>query len=1345
MRCPRYLSTLAALALVPYAFAANAAWNVDADGVWSDAANWNPAAAPGTPSGTTSSDIATFGAALTAPRVVTVDANRNIGGVTFNQTTSFSYTLSGGPLLISNGGTVQNTNSSGTQTIAITAPIVLQGDGGTVTLNGNGTSTSTKMVIGDISGASTSGNTTTLRLIGFNTNANAVNSVTGVISDGTAGGKLALNKGGSGTWILNNANSTYSGGTTMITGGGALSVGASSVPTSGPVTSGPLGVGPIVFGAGILQPGASITLGNAISVPAGANTNVRATASGGITLTGPVTGTGTFTNSHTTSSSVIVQGDISGFAGTFAHTTNNNSGAGNVLVFNGATEQSQDGSNARFVLSCVTTGTKGLFVGNAAATTFKMGELSGAAGRIVPNLAGVTLQVGALNTVPAAAFSGAITGTLSLEKVGTGTLSLAGVNPYNGATTVSAGTLRVTSTGSLTLSSVTAASGATLGGEGTLAQPLTLADGASLAIDPTTATSALSANGGVVLNGSVFLDLENASATTGAGQSALALNYAGTAPSAGSFNLSRLRNGSVSTATAGQVNVTFDTKSLVWSGQSSAWALGEAGNWNSGTDSFYQGDAVIFDDSGANKNVTLSGNLSPASVTFDNSTGNDYVLSGTGRLVGGAILTKTGTGSVTLSSAQSFSGATHINAGTLVLSSANTSTGAISVGGTLQLRNSASAASASALNLNNGGTLQLRADADTSFALPALTLASGGNATIDLAPATSASNRTLTVGALAFSGEGAVNSVVNATGSDGYSLSLGSLAITNTATSGTNRTRLFLRANSAPITVTGTITASSTTGHDVGLVLDGTHAGSRLQSRLGNGGTGWTFLNKAGEGTWTLSGTGSNYSGATTISAGGGNLRVETTSAISTASAVQFDKTGTTTGTLQLNVSGTPTFTQAMNSLSSSTFGAGGSATIQNMQGDTTLSGNLTITGTGGSSMNIQSDAGGSLKLTGTLRNNVASSNRLFDLGGTGNGEVSGTITDGSNTAAVTSLMKEGSGTWTITGAANTYSGNTTVNGGTLAVTGTGTLGTGAFILGNGATLDVSGLTASNFTVPAGLSGSGLLKATGKSIQINGAYAPLAITITGTVTLDGSSTSTFIADSSSATRSTTVVTGSLANSGTLTIAHAPGFTFAGGENFDFVDATGGITPGYTSVTIDTTPLAQSSTGVWTGTDGILSYTYTESTGVLQVQGTTTVSPIQAWRNVHFPSAGNDGTGIGANNADPDGDGLSNLLEYATNTHPTTANSTPVTVSSVGGRLALNFVRISDPSLTYTVQGSNDLTTWGTVTPSSGTNPMPGFTGGNPSVVETQNVQVVDSVLLSSQPRRFLRLQVDIAP
>lgn len=76
----------------------------------------------------------------------------------------------------------------------------------------------------------------------------------------------------------------------------------------------------------------------------------------------------------------------------------------------------------------------------------------------------------------------------ALVKAGPGTMLLAGSHAYTGATSVSAGTLRVT--GSLGTGPVTVATGATLGGNGTIGGSLTLASGAihalELASTPTT-------------------------------------------------------------------------------------------------------------------------------------------------------------------------------------------------------------------------------------------------------------------------------------------------------------------------------------------------------------------------------------------------------------------------------------------------------------------------------------------------------------------------------------------------------------------------------------------------------------------------------------------------------------------------------------------------------------------------------------------------------------------------------------------------------------------------------------------------------------------------------------------
>ena len=111
------------------------------------------------------------------------------------------------------------------------------------------------------------------------------------------------------------------------------------------------------------------------------------------------------------------------------------------------------------------------------------------------------------------------------------------------------------------------------------------------------------------------------------------------------------------------MNLTFDTKALTWSGVSPAWDINAASNWNAGADTFFQGDAVTFDDSGATKAVALNAAVAPGSITFNNSTGNDYSFNGTGGIA--SSITKNGTGSVILSTANPLTGPTTINAGAI--------------------------------------------------------------------------------------------------------------------------------------------------------------------------------------------------------------------------------------------------------------------------------------------------------------------------------------------------------------------------------------------------------------------------------------------------------------------------------------------------------------------------------------------------------------------------------------------------------------------------------------------------------------------------------------------------------
>jgi len=196
--------------------AASSSWNVDANGNWNTNINWT-ADVPGL-SFTTNTDVATFALTLTSARTVTVDANRNIGGITFGNISTNGYTLSGGTLGLNSGGVIQTIAGTGVHQDKVNTSLTIQGDGGTATFRNN--SASAGLIIGGaVSGASSSGNTTILTLDGSSTAGSAAvaNQVSGTISDGTAGGKLTVVKNDTGTWTLT-GNNTFTGGMSVNSG-----------------------------------------------------------------------------------------------------------------------------------------------------------------------------------------------------------------------------------------------------------------------------------------------------------------------------------------------------------------------------------------------------------------------------------------------------------------------------------------------------------------------------------------------------------------------------------------------------------------------------------------------------------------------------------------------------------------------------------------------------------------------------------------------------------------------------------------------------------------------------------------------------------------------------------------------------------------------------------------------------------------------------------------------------------------------------------------------------------------------------------------------------------------------
>ncbi len=144
-------------------------------------------------------------------------------------------------------------------------------------------------------------------------------------------------------------------------------------------------------------------------------------------------------------------------------------------------------------------------------------------GLIINNgTAPATLTLGASlsNTVFNASYSSVIadgTQSVSLNKIGTNIQTLAGINTYSGITTVSNGTLLVSSPGQIGLGATTnlvTVAGGKLGGSGTINAPVLVQAGGTLAPGASSAaTETLAINGNLTLAGTNLMSVNKDTAT----------------------------------------------------------------------------------------------------------------------------------------------------------------------------------------------------------------------------------------------------------------------------------------------------------------------------------------------------------------------------------------------------------------------------------------------------------------------------------------------------------------------------------------------------------------------------------------------------------------------------------------------------------------------------------------------------------------------------------------------------------------------------------------------------------------------------------------------------------------
>ncbi|MEY3895128.1 MAG: hypothetical protein RLZZ214_647, partial [Verrucomicrobiota bacterium] len=420
----------------------------------------------------------------------------------------------------------------------------------------------------------------------------------------------------------------------------------------------------------------------------------------------------------------------------------------------------------------------------------------------------------------------------------------------------------------------------------------------------------------------------------------------------GGFTFSFTSAGQTVAQTVGVAITTGPPKDLTWSGTTAAWDVGITANFvNGASPSIYtQGDNVSFLQTGSNPAITVSGTLTPTTMTV-NATKN-YSFSG-GTLSGTMNLIKAGSGTLTLNTANLFTGGASITGGTVVLANAAAlGTGPVSVDdATLSM---AGFTLANPVTFSGASTV-------TGNAFATLKAISGDgrvNLNISSSPCGLGGDMSGFNGVVAVSGNFYVRLLSGTTGSAAATFDLGNgtgyMNVRNNlptialgALKGGSGTLLYGQSNdNLPTTFT-------IGGNDQDCIFSG-------GIRNGTSGTSAiTSVTKTGAATLTLAGT-SNYTGPTLVNEG--TLRVTGTLG---ATAVTVADGGCLTGFGSI---GGSVLVQTGGNIVS---GSGGAGTLAIAGGltlnDTPLTFDLNNSTTPGGGVNDLYAIGGALTLNGTI------------------------------------------------------------------------------------------------------------------------------------------------------------------------------------------------------------------------------------------------------------------------------------------------------------------------------------------------------------------------------------------
>jgi autotransporter-associated beta strand protein len=475
----------------------------------------------------------------------------------------------------------------------------------------------------------------------------------------------------------------------------------------------------------------------------------------------------------------------------------------------------------------------------------------------------------------------------------------------------------------------------------------------------------------------------------------------------------------------------------------------------------------------ANRTVTLNGNRTIGNITFTDGTtsSHDLTLSGANTLTldvsSGAPTVNVTQADRTLTIGSVVAGSdglTKSGSGTLALSAANSYSGTNTLSsGTLQLGN-ATSMGLSTLTMASGTALQLRNDSDTTFTAPINTAPTTGvTYNFDVNNAGSAvTGKKLSLSNLTFAtSTTTITNTINVTGGNGYTLGLGTVSTPSGGPGGPHP--LVIKATTAAVAITKVSTGS----YGTALVLQGGNAITLTTFEMGANGN--NSLTVSGSGTVATLGTttqaNNRAGGAAAYTLTSGTLNLTTTTSLANIRAANgaliaptfainggtLNNTSGSALTLAASpspgtIAGSPAITLGGNF----SFGTSGSTSTNDLNlgaGGILNAGNRTITFAGtGTTLTLSGTMtnGGVLDQTTTV-NGAGNTLTLggYSLGSTGTKVINGTgnvnITGALTENAVNNLIYSGTGTLRLSGL-NTFTGKTTVSGGTLEISPSGTL-----------------------------------------------------------------------------------------------------------------------------------------------------------------------------------------------------------------------------------------------------------------------------------------------------------------